>query len=473
MYVKRSPQLLFLPERADRGMLAPMLRHILAVALVVCSVGQRPDFAIPGWSVGRIYTISTKMPLARELEASSPFRASSKLLQDHLFTVEGTIKTILQEQKVPSPGDLLRPCNTDGKGFRRSMHDIFGLLGWPDPAMSCITDFADTTFIQKQVPRYSVTSVYDAIRTRALVIRSRAKAIVAATTGNFSKPDISMDFPYVRGSANCVVQPVGAIRVGPDWHLISQLTNAPILESAQFNRRFIIKEYHRVGKDDEGFHVMRVRRPIRGAAANGTDLIVDDGTTTLTIQQGQAYPAAFVGIFPEKIPAVQDALNKADMSLQQTDDALAPSSIAILMLPLALNLVPLAALTHASTCSLIAYTIISDILSVIPLAIKGVELIIIGSARYRAVTTRVTGASNGSQAISAAAEIWGVECRAFDRVRPIGILFLCMALSFMVLGVMVELVAQRWIVRRRKRIQEDKDKSLLRSGIQEACEDDM
>lgn len=101
---------------------------------------------------------------------------------------------------------------------------------------------------------------------------------------------------------------------------------------------------------------------------------------------------------------------------------------------------------------MLLYTLFSDILTVIPLAIKGAELVYIGGLRHRTIAVRMTSAMNGTLSNSAGASLWAAECRATKRVRPLGFAFLTIALVFLTLGVWLEFWARQYVkMRERKR----------------------
>ena len=61
-----------------------------------------------------------------------------------------------------------------------------------------------------------------------------------------------------------------------------------------------------------------------------------------------------------------------------------------------LNVVPVALVAEASLPALIACGVMSDVLTALPMGIKGVELMGISRRRFATVVTRMTGASDTS-----------------------------------------------------------------------------
>lgn len=109
------------------------------------------------------------------------------------------------------------------------------------------------------------------------------------------------------------------------------------------------------------------------------------------------------------------SLDQMHIPAQQVEDAATLSIIANLGLPLLLNLILVALFTEGSANKLLAYILLSDLLTVVPIGIKVVELLLIHRARYRSGILRITSPSPiselGERNFGFAAEgIWASEC---------------------------------------------------------------
>lgn len=80
--------------------------------------------------------------------------------------------------------------------------------------------------------------------------------------------------------------------------------------------------------------------------------------------------SAFHNVAEEDSPALLLALGKSDVAAGQAEDALTPSNIGILALPMALNIIPVAMITDVSFVGRFVYTIMTDILTCAPFIIK-------------------------------------------------------------------------------------------------------
>lgn len=115
------------------------------------------------------------------------------------------------------------------------------------------------------------------------------------------------------------------------------------------------------------------------------------------------------------------------------------SNIAILLLPVGLALLPLSLFQDVGTGVTLLYVLFTDIISVLPVAIKGVELIELAAHEHNARTAYVYG-SYKSQVV--ATEMWVSSCKLKDFVRIRGIALLTVAFTSMIVGLILEFVVR-------------------------------
>lgn len=441
---------------------------LLLTTLLLCpspAFAQREDFNFPKWAEEKFYWVSSDSPIANHMSSFQDFRDAYRTMSDYLKDTESKVLNFLRTEQQTNITQQFRPCNDDGKGFVNSLFGYFGIRGFPDPDKSCITVLEDTTFFSDHKPAFSINQIYDAITTRSSLLRDQSKAISskvlsgwedsASLTVDWESPDVSYNYPFRRVAKRCVIHPTGSVRVDGYWYTVAIITNAPIQENLPLLHRQYLGEYIRVDDDGNLQNLRMICKKYDPNQANFTKLEKRQDTTTLFARlRGQANPSTFATLYPEKNPALRSALDKADLSIQQASDALAPSNLALLLLPVALNLVPIALLAKVTTRKMLLYTLLSDVLTVIPLAIKGVELIWIGSQHHRAIAVKMTGALNGTLAESAAAEMWASECTSNSNVQPVGIVFLTLAVVFMIAGIGLEFWARNFVHRRAERREE-------------------
>lgn len=105
-----------------------------------------------------------------------------------------------------------------------------------------------------------------------------------------------------------------------------------------------------------------------------------------------------------------------------------------------MNLVPIALVADVSRTTLLVYVFMSSVLTALPMGIKGVELLMTADKRFESVVTRMSDASVEEESI--VAEMWVVECRTMEEVRPIALAHVIVAFVMMVVGVVLEVVAR-------------------------------
>lgn len=125
------------------------------------------------------------------------------------------------------------------------------------------------------------------------------------------------------------------------------------------------------------------------------------------------------------------------------------SSLAILLLPTVLALVPIAVFQDAGVFATVLHTVATDIVSALPIAIKGVELVIYASRRHNAFNANMYGMN--SRTGTTAAQVWAAECDMKPFVRQRGIVRVSLAASAMVLGILLEIIAKLFAERRKNR----------------------
>ncbi len=115
------------------------------------------------------------------------------------------------------------------------------------------------------------------------------------------------------------------------------------------------------------------------------------------------------------------------------------SNMAILLLPLILALVPLGLFQDVSLTMALLYTLATDIVSVLPVALKGIELLS-GDTSKHSTVSYVYGKPGKEN--FAVAETWAAACRQDEGFREKGIALLFTALAAMVIGIILEIVAR-------------------------------
>lgn len=160
--------------------------------------------------------------------------------------------------------------------------------------------------------------------------------------------------------------------------------------------------------------------------------------------------------------AVKAALSAFDATQQHlARETSLPSNTAILLFPLLMAVIPLALFADASSLVVLGYMIVTDFLSVLPLFIKGVEVLRVQNANYFATRTMVYGDLRARNT-TVVAITWSCSCKRANDLTALGFSFVFLALLAMAGGVVLE-VFVRAKVAQNKREAVDR-RALLRGG---------
>lgn len=173
------------------------------------------------------------------------------------------------------------------------------------------------------------------------------------------------------------------------------------------------------------------------------------GTGMLNLFQGSSSSSHF-GFTPlEENPGIQAALRKGNHEKEQVEDSDTISNDALIVLPAILALVPIGLFQDVSLYITIIYIIATDVISVMPLLIKGIELIIYGSKKHYATVSYFYGGQNATDL--AVVETWAVECSMRSFVKRKGIVLLCSAFLSISVGIFLEFFTRYLVKRYRSR----------------------
>lgn len=403
-------------------------------------------------NIGRRFWISSDAPMTNLLRNDRQFTNSLLMIQNFTTYIENRTLTTLQKDDEPPSNQPLYPCNSRGKGFQNAMWHWVESHGLPLLNKDCITQFTGTVaFLNDSHNGHSAfTSVqlHNALIERTDALYRHRFKLSNEILGNWTHPDVGRAANFSLASKSCSIYQAGGVRLREKWYVFNSITNdLGFLHLPLFRRQYLTEVMH-VAENGSLADPLRVKVAKRPKNGSGRHWPVYNTTTYLLSGDGTVYLGTFNDVHPADVPALQSASNKADFWIQQAQDALAPSSLAILILPLFLNIVPIALIAHVKNSVLLLYTVMSDVVTVIPLGIKGIELIYIGRQRHIDSTIIVTSALNGIKTETATMQMWTAECRSSASVHTLGIVFLVLAIVFLFIGIALEFIAQAWMKRR-------------------------
>lgn len=384
---------------------------------------------------------------------------------------------------------VLTTCNYRVDGWRDNVVSYFGVRGLIAPDVKCISDVYGTTradglmytpsptptsgnnnndkeFDDVNPRSFSADAVYTLVTKHARLIAELAPKVLVDNTWNRTtarNATRANEFRYDVRTQACTHDYAGFAFIGGRWYVAERITNAAKdIVQAKGRRRFL---YEFISANGSATNMIFRNGTSSSADESDTGNDADDKdnlwhgvTTSGADYTGAVTGSAFGAVFAADNLAVQRALQRGEHQTQQANDATTPSNIAILVFPLVMNVVPVALIADVNTIGMLLYTLLTDVLTAVPLAIKGVEVLLIGRRSNRAVVTRISGANadlnsddaNGQPVILKAAETWVAECGARGSFTATGVILLLVAIAFMVGGVLAEFWAKRYVARKKK-----------------------
>lgn len=163
-----------------------------------------------------------------------------------------------------------------------------------------------------------------------------------------------------------------------------------------------------------------------------------ENSSTITSAWGGSGKSVVTLKFDEMDMPLSMAFNENLLAIDIASDSITPSNIAILALPMAMSLIPVAFVADLNIVGMFVYILVTDVFSIIPFLIKGVELV--QSALSKNTVMVYYHAGNVTIGNS---QVYVVSCRGEGVFRKTGIVFISIALASMCLGILLELFAKR------------------------------
>lgn len=238
---------------------------------------------------------------------------------------------------------------------------------------------------------------------------------------------------------SCSLERATGTRFRDNWYLQGAVTRYPVHAQVGTAQRAIIEEFVSA---NECCPIVVWFRPLGADGKLGNPPV--PFTTTFMNWEGGVDLSSFYKQGYTENEALGSALNANALAVELATDAMRPANVAILVVPLALSLIPLALVADVNACAALAYVVFTDILAAVPLVIKGVELLLTGTKVQTKAVTYVVG--NDTLAVI---EAWTASCRPQERFRDFGLVFIVFGMSSIAVGLALELYARRFMSRKR------------------------
>lgn len=411
------------------------------VGLSLCLADQLRSWnGYPSWALNRSVAASSAAPMLRVLKSDAEGKRAATALLGHFTLVQRTMRNLTTESDYAFNG-LRTLCNASSKQAVVALNVRMRTIGLGEWSSLCITDLhvgdmeALWTDIESFVGALTRGGASILAAVRDTVEERRRPEIELSTGVPWLQWYPHHNFTHDGNLQVCKLRHMVAFFGRNQWTLLGSLTSDnPNKRLEDFGRQYIEEYITSKGADGIGSFLINV---------NDTQLMRRNATTSLSTWGGQPASSIFLEVTDlADNPAISGAMAEGSRWLEQAEDSLAAANISIMVLSLALALVPLALFADVGPILALLYTLVTDVVSCLPLAIKGIELITLSRTRHDATRTRVYGLDSAGGVRPgdlAVAELWVARCFTKMELHAIGVVFLCVAIIAAIVGVILEI----------------------------------
>lgn len=361
--------------------------------------------------------------------------------------------------------DHPRACNLDSHNWLDDLTKDLVKRNFPELDTECRSrlDSADRRFdpyLIKHLNESFIRTIYGKLSAASQAI---ARGISNLTFDNIDPGSVNKvhpleDWIITRGSQWCNVQTMGAFRKYGTWYLRLGITNHNV-NNIRSKDRLIFDEFVRA--DMKATLNSQLNVP-----GSERQKIVPNATTVYRESRGRA-PWSIVEMSIDENYAMMEGLRLVELEVNQAEDALTPSNLAILALPIVLTFVPLAFIAELNDCATLLYVTFTDLFSVLPLLIKGIELYMTGSNRQSDMAAFHVGNKTFGWL-----ELWSVQCAGSSKFAVAGEILMAVSVSAVFVGLLIEYIAWRVMKKRRKMGNGGKDYGKMKGPFGELYQSD-
>lgn len=422
---------------------------------------------LPDWALNRTYTAATDAPIATAFRSHATSSKTVAAISTLLKYAESEYARLKEIDKSTSPLERIpneRKCNVHHNKKSEMIESLKRQLsefGWGliNPEETCISQ------LEPPVDSSTVEAMETYIKNLDQVT---GDAIRNAKLG-WARPATYMYREYTGTYDRCKIWHYTAFRVNGRWSINTGITNDNVTATFEDFYRHYLVENLRLDGNKQIVPVLMKQRIMAadiGDYVTGGDMVSrweTKSTTTMNTWGGTPPTSLFTGLFGTgNNPAIAAAIEQDSATREQIEDATTVSGIAILVTPILLTMVPIALFADIDTSATLAYTLVTDILTVMPLAVKGIELLQYAAQKHEASRNWVYAHKLMDDSTPVAIEMWYARCGANSRIGIIGAIFLACGILFMIAGIGLEFVAKRHMERRKESLKKGKD---LENGL--------
>lgn len=172
------------------------------------------------------------------------------------------------------------------------------------------------------------------------------------------------------------------------------------------------------------------------------------GAGRLFTRKNRASTSHYEGMYSKDSQSSILALSYGQVEKIKIQESDSVSTLALLFIPAILSVIPLGLFQEASLSVMVLYAVATDFLSVLPIAVQGVELLLYGSRKH---FSYVSDISNDERQISLEKFATSVtKCEANPSVWRRGAIFVALAAILMTCGFAFEILSRRKLSRKTK-----------------------
>lgn len=390
---------------------------------------------------GRISSVDTSSPVARYFRQNPEADTSIGPVFDFIEDLWGVVATRRKNNDS-------RACNMYGTivgdwAFRMTTRVKTFQIGEIDTTCFSKVDLHTATR-NGEFPRGATRNLRKLFADSRSLTTEAFHKLRIVPDGNWSsdgKPYNLTFLTRVRSGQTCTIDTVFAHQRNRIWFLRAAVTNARVNESKpDFERQYMQEFFPRNGTDS----LQMVLRNINtGKLERATTIVERWATTGYVIESMQ---------FDDPLTPLAHAYQQNLVAIDLASDAITISNVAILALPMAMNLIPIAFLADFHALGMFIYIVVTDMFSTIPFFIKGVELI----HSSQPTQEEVFGFFSGNETLGSM-QSWVVQCKGEQKFRNVGIVFVVVSLGAAIMGVVLELWAKRYMYWKRARAKDPKN----------------
>lgn len=411
--------------------LFPVLCLLQVTVLVNAQAVPRASPAkVPAWAQNRIYSFSSRGLMSPYFSGNTTAKRYFNSLLDHFKTVDKEI-AVLNRDASSGKDNMVELCTRVQAEVVESVAAKASTLGFGVFKSNCISE----------LPASSPLAIFRTISGYGGAVAAAGKFAMQQTKLNWTKAYTHYMFEDKFNLFKYSVVHAVGFRIRGKWATSISKTEYPVNQfKSNPGRRYLVEYirprpdgtvvnmFFRLPKCTHGQNNADPRNKVcdtRPPCGNGTEGInancdarpkgptVANSTTSLEEWRGIPTASFFRQLMPlSENPAVSAALRRASGLEQQALDSTTASSIAILMLTATLTLVPVAAIADVTLLVTVAYTVFTDLLACMPVAIKGIELVTLSRLTPEAAVSWVYGIKTDTDI--GIAETWAAQCIAIN-----------------------------------------------------------